>query len=131
VGKTMVGMDGNMYEVVEITMRGKKVRKWRKSKMKFQMFGWCTTDDCKNGGDLLPYKKSNIGRGEAVKVVLENRAIFVKIKELNNKRLKTPTEWSHLYKYYEWLEMYYPNSSLYHTLNRKIFEIRKQIRNIR
>jgi hypothetical protein len=28
----MPGMDGNMYEVVEIAMRGKKVRKWKKSK---------------------------------------------------------------------------------------------------
>ena len=28
----MPGMDGNMYEVVEIEMRGKKVRKWKKSK---------------------------------------------------------------------------------------------------
>ena len=32
VGETMPGMDGNMYEVVEIEMRGKKVRKWKKSK---------------------------------------------------------------------------------------------------
>ena len=39
IGKTMIGMDGNMYEVVEITMRGKKVRKWRKIKMKFMMYG--------------------------------------------------------------------------------------------
>ena len=28
----MAGMDGNMYEVVEIEMMGKKVRKWKKSK---------------------------------------------------------------------------------------------------
>jgi hypothetical protein len=28
----MPGMDGNMYEVVEIEMGGKKVRKWKKSK---------------------------------------------------------------------------------------------------
>jgi hypothetical protein len=52
-------MDGNVYEVVEITMRGKKVKKWSKSK-RFKMiaslkalFNTCTGDpndhqDCNN-----------------------------------------------------------------------------------
>ena len=40
----MVGQDGKtMYKVVEITMRGKPVKKW--AKMKFKMGQSCSTDD--------------------------------------------------------------------------------------
>jgi len=44
VGSVMVGQDGKtMYKVVEITMRGKPVKKW--AKMKFKMGGSCSRDD--------------------------------------------------------------------------------------
>jgi len=44
VGSVMVGQDGKtMYKVVEITMRGKPVKKW--AKMKFKMGQSCGKDD--------------------------------------------------------------------------------------
>ena len=44
VGSVMVGQDGKtMYKVVEITMRGKPVKKW--AKMKFKMGQGCSRDD--------------------------------------------------------------------------------------
>ena len=44
VGSVMVGQDGKtMYKVVEITMRGKPVKKW--AKMKFKMGQFCGKDD--------------------------------------------------------------------------------------
>ena len=47
VGSVMVGQDGKtMYKVVEITMRGKPVKKW--AKMKFNMGQMCSTKDDAN-----------------------------------------------------------------------------------
>jgi hypothetical protein len=44
VGSVMVGQDGKtMYKVVEITMRGKPVKKW--AKMKFKMGVMCSKND--------------------------------------------------------------------------------------
>ena len=56
VGSVMVGQDGKtMYKVVEITMRGKPVKKW--AKMKFKMGAMCSTrddtDECDSGNPKI------------------------------------------------------------------------------
>ena len=68
VGSVMVGQDGKtMYKVVEITMRGKPVKKW--AKMKFKMGLMCSkhkdTDEC-------DFKKPKNPITENIEILTEN-----------------------------------------------------------
>ncbi len=69
VGSVMVGQDGKtMYKVVEITMRGKPVKKW--AKMKFKMGAMCSRDDtgeCDSKKPKNPRRSSSHQITESIK----------------------------------------------------------------
>ena len=61
VGSVMVGQDGKtMYKVVEITMRGKPVKKW--AKMKFKMGQVCSSRDDANCDESPAKVQENLSR---------------------------------------------------------------------
>ncbi len=86
VGSVMVGQDGKtMYKVVEITMRGKPVKKW--AKMKFKMGLMCS----KGGSDdkEVNIVKSNEKQQELVKEIRDQRSRIVDLLKTIEKNRRT------------------------------------------
>ncbi len=84
VGSVMVGQDGKtMYKVVEITMRGKPVKKW--AKMKFKMGQSCGKDDAAECNLFV----SNEEQQRIAKEIRGQRSHIVSLLNLIEKNRKT------------------------------------------
>ena len=81
VGSVMVGQDGKtMYKVVEITMRGKPVKKW--AKMKFKMGLMCSRDDAGECDSGIPAKAAHSMLEKNIKALKEARVKLKKVLRL-------------------------------------------------